>query len=83
MIDVRSVLDIISSKRNMATKDNWEDVIRTNYTDLLKMIDTDNGLHGEIRRLRIFSTIALKSFWVCCNISKNNNLTFGLIYLNI
>lgn len=47
----------------MATKDNWEDVIRTNYTDLLKMIDTDNGLHGEIRRLRIFSPIALKSFW--------------------
>lgn len=54
----------------MATEDNWEDIIRTNYTDLLKMIDTDNGLLGEIRKLKIFSPIALKSFWVCCNISK-------------
>lgn len=65
----------------MATEENWEEVLRSNYTELLKNIDTASGLFGELKKSRIFTPIALKSFMVC-NADRTDSLSIREGYRN-
>ena len=56
-----SVTDII--RRTVAPVD-WEEIIRTNYPDLLKNIDTKNGLEGEFKKRNVFSQRSVHMIWV-------------------